>query len=155
MDIRHTKMLLVIAAMLGITGCGDSASQGAGGTAGTGGTGGSGSSCQTVATSPGTWDIFFTFADGDPLPLNGFAVSQSGCMVTMSLTDPQAGTVTITGPLSDTGVWTAMLAAPNFQYTANFSGTFSGGPPYTLLTIMSGSDSDGDTINGASGEITL
>jgi hypothetical protein len=108
-----------------------------------------------VATSPGTWDIFLEIANGDPIDLTGFAATQSGCMVTMSLNDPTAGTVTITGRLSDTGVWTAMLAAPRVPYTANFSGTFSGGPPYTMLTIMSGSDSDGDTITGGSGEITL
>jgi hypothetical protein len=152
MNIRHMKTLLLLAAIVGITGCGDSASQGTGGT---GGTGGSGSSCETVATSPGTWDIQLNFAAGDPLPLTGFTVVQSGCMVTMSLSDPAVGTVTIVGPLSDTGVWTAALSAPDAQYSANFSGTFSGGPPYTSISIMSGTDSDGDTITGGFGGITL
>lgn len=152
MHIRHMKTLLMLAAIVGITGCGDSTSQGAGGTAGTGG---SGSSCQMVATSPGTWDILLEFQDGDPLDVTGFMVTQSGCMVTMSLNDPQVGMVTIVGPLSDTGVWTATLSAPGAQYTANFSGTFNGGPPYTMITIMSGTDSDGDTITGGSGAITL
>jgi hypothetical protein len=151
MNIRHMKTLLLLATIVGITGCGDSASQGTGGT---GGTGGSGSSCETVATSPGTWDIQLEFAVGDPLPLTGFTVVQSGCMVTMSLSDPVAGTVTIVGPLSDTGVWTAALSAPGASYSANFSGTFSGSPPYTMITIMSGTDSDGDTITGGFGEIT-
>jgi hypothetical protein len=152
MNIRHMKTLLLLAAIVGITGCGDSASQGTGGT---GGTGGSGSSCETVATSPGTWDIQLNFADGEPIALTGFAVVQSVCMVTMSLSDPVAGTVTIEGPLSDTGVWTAALSVPDAQYSANFSGSFSGGPPYTTISIMSGTDSDGDTITGGFGAITL
>ena len=150
--------MLLLAAIVAITGCGDSSSPsagGTGGTAGTGGAGGSSSTCQTVATSPGTWDILLEFAGGDPLDVTGFTVSQNGCTVTMSLSDPQVGTVTIVGPLTDTGIWTATLSAPDGPYTANFSGTFSGGPPYTMITIMSGSDSDGDTITGGSGAITL
>ncbi len=148
MQIREMKMSGLLAAMVMIMGCGDSAT-------GTGGTGGNGASCQMVATSPGTWDITFQFAQGDPIELTGLAIAQNGCTVNLSASDPQAGSVTITGPLSNTGVWTAALSAPSFQYTANFSGTFSGGPPYTMIAITSGTDSDGDTITGGSGAITL
>jgi hypothetical protein len=154
MKNREMKKLVLLAAIVGITGCGSSTT-GTGGMTGTGGTGGSSANCQMVATSPGTWDITLNFAGGDPLEVTGLAVAQNGCTVTLSASDPQAGTITITGQLSNTGVWTAALTAPNFQYTANFSGTFSGGPPYTMLAIMSGSDSDGDTITGGFGEITL
>lgn len=148
MDYKRIGIGVLLTAILAISGCGDSTPA-----TGTGGT--PGGSCQMVATGPGTWDIFLTFESGDPIDLTGFGVSQSGCTVTMSLSDPQNGSVTITGPLSSAGVWTATLTAPNAQYTANFSGTFDGGPPYTALTITSGTDSDGDTITGASGEITL
>ncbi len=152
--------MLLLVAIVAITGCGDSSSPGAGGTggtggtAGTGGTGGSSSACQTVATSPGTWDFFLQIENGDPIDVTGFMASQNGCTVTMSLSDPDVGNVTIVGPLTATGMWTASVDAPDVQYTANFIGTFSGGPPYILLTVISGSDSDGDNIIGGSGEIT-
>lgn len=152
MDEKRIGMAVLLTAIVAINGCGESTT-GAGGSSGTGGT--PGSSCQMVATSPGTWDTFLTFEDGDPIDVTGFGVSQDGCTVTMSVSDAQNGTVTVTGPLSSTGVWTATLTAADGQYTANFSGTFSGGPPYTMLTITSGTDSDGDTITGSSGEITL
>lgn len=154
MKIREMKKLVLLGAIVGITGCGDSTA-GTGGMTGTGGGGGSGAGCQMVATSPGTWDITLAFADGDPIEITELAIAQNGCTVTMSASDPQAGTITITGPLSNTGVWTAALSAPDASYSANFSGTFGGGPPYTMITIMSGTDSDGDTITGASGAITL
>jgi hypothetical protein len=155
-NARNVKMLLLVA-IVAITGCDVSSSPsagGTGGTAGTGGTGGSSSACQTVATSPGTWDFLFQFESGDPINVTGFMASQNGCTVTMSLSDPERGTVTMVGPLTATGMWTASVSAPDIQYTANFTGTFSGGPPYILLTVISGSDSDGDTIIGGSGEIT-
>ena len=147
-----SSMFAVVSALMVLAACGDS-----GGTAGTGGSGGGGSSCEMVATSPGTWDITLEFAGGDPADVTGLTVAQSGCTVTMSLSDPM-GDLSITGPLSDTGIWTAMLSFTDTMggsYGANFSGTFSGGPPYTMITIMSGTDSEGDTITGGSGAITL
>jgi len=88
------------------------------------GTGGTRANCQVVATSPRIWDIALNFANGDPLDLTRLAIAQHGCTVTSSETD-----VTIAGPLSNTGVWTAALSAPRFQCTANFSGTFGGDSP--------------------------
>jgi len=118
---------------------------------------GNGADCQTVATSPGTWDITLNFANGAPHNFTGFAIVQNGCTVTMSVSDPTIGTVTITGPLSNAGVWTAALSwvAPGGQqYIANFTGTFGGGPPYTTISNISGTDSQGDNITSGSGEIT-
>lgn len=117
--------------------------------------GGNSTDCQLVATSPGTWDITLNFVGGDPKGYNSMSIVQSGCTVTMSRTEA-GGTVTITGPLSNTGVWTAALTETQgtSTYTANFTATFGAPPPYTTLIITSGTDSDGDTISGGSGAIT-
>jgi hypothetical protein len=116
--------------------------------------GGTSTDCQLVAKSPGTWDIILNFVNGDPTDVTGFGITQNNCTVTMSVSDQVLGTVTITGPLSNTGVWTAKYSAAGGAYTANFIGTFGGGTPYTTLTITSGTDSEGDTISGGSGIIT-
>jgi hypothetical protein len=77
MKNREMKKLVLLAAIVGITGCGSSTT-GTGGMTGTGGTGGSSANCQMVATSPGTWDITLNFAGGDPLEVTGLAVAQNG-----------------------------------------------------------------------------
>ena len=119
---------------------------------GNGGNGDNGADCQLVATSPGTWDIKLNFAEGDPIEINGMSIVQTGCTVTMSISGGGV-TITITGPLSNTGVWTAVYTAGS--YTINFTGTFGGGPPYTTIANISGTDSDDVTITSGSGEITL
>jgi len=141
-----------LAATLPLVGCGDSSTP-----SGSGGTGGSGANCQMVETSTanGTWDITLEFAAGDPLELTGLTAAQTGCTVTMTASE-QGCTLSATGPLASTGTWTPKLNinCPTGQYVANFVGTFSGGPPYDMLTITSGSDSDNDTISGGQGMIT-
>ncbi|MBK7631739.1 MAG: hypothetical protein IPJ23_13755 [Ignavibacteriales bacterium] len=114
--------------------------------------GGTSTDCQLVAKSPGTWDITLNFPNGDPYEFTGMSIVQTSCTVTMSKTE-QGQTITVTGPLSNTGVWTASLSLTG-GYTANFSCNFGGGPPYTTITNISGTDSEGDTISGGSGAIT-
>lgn len=157
----NTSKLVLIALLGGALmalGCGD-ASSGTGGTGGgTGGSAGSGGgSCEMVetSTSAGTWDITLEYQVGDPNELTEFVATQTGCTVTMSTSDPDCSTLSITGPLSSTGTWTADL---NFicstgTYTADFTADFTGGPPYNMLTVVSGMDSDGDTITGGQGAI--
>jgi len=142
-----------LAATLSLAGCGSSSTP-----SGSGGTGGSGANCQMVETSTanGTWDITFDFTAGDPLQLTGLTAAQSGCTVSMVASEADC-TLNATGPLSSTGTWTANLninCTTQGQYVADFTGTFSGGPPYDMLTITNGSDSEGDTISGGHGEIT-
>lgn len=160
--MNTSKLILValLGGVLGALGCGDSASgsSGTSGTGGSGGSGGSGSNCQMVetSTSAGTWDITLEYQVGDPFEMTGWTATQTGCTVTMSNSDPNCSTLSITGPLSSTGTWSADLDLNCIEgrYTANFTGTFSGGPPYDMLTITSGMDSDGDTITGGQGLIT-
>ncbi len=142
-----------LAATLPLVGCGDSSNP-----SGSGGTGGSGANCQMVETSTanGTWDITLEFVAGDPFELTGLTAAQSGCTVTMTASEADC-TLNATGPLSSTGTWAANMninCTTQGQYMADFSGTFSGGPPYNVLTITSGSDSQGDTISGGQGMIT-
>jgi len=155
---KLTPIALLGGALMAL-GCGESTSSsgGSGGTAGTGGSGGS-SSCQMVetSTSQGTWDITLEYQAGDPFESTGWTASQTGCNVTMSIDDPGCTTLSVTGPLSSAGTWTAQmsLVCTAGTYTANFTGDFSGGPPYNMLTVLSGTDSDGDTITGGQGVIT-
>jgi len=109
-----------------------------------------------TSTSTGTWDITLEYEGGDPFETTGWTAMQTGCTVTMSNDDPDCSTLSITGPLSSTGTWTAdlSLVCSEGTYTANFIANFSGGPPYDMLAIASGMDSDGDTITGGQGEIT-
>ena len=144
--------LITVFTFVLISGCSKEENPAGGGDGGGGG--GGGSDCQLVATSPGTWDITFNFAGGgDPIPLTGLAITQTGCTVTMS-TSEGGTTVTITGPLSNSGVWTAALTT-NTGYSAMFTGTFGGGPPYTTIGNITGTDSEGGTITSGSGAITL
>jgi hypothetical protein len=154
--MNHRALKPLIATFLGtillLVGCGETSNS-----SGSGGSGGTGNNCQMVetSTSAGTWDITLEFAMGDPLELTELTAAQTGCTVTMSASDADC-TLGITGPLSSAGVWNADLDinCTQGQYVADFTGTFSGGPPYDMLSITSGSDSDGDTISGGEGAIT-
>jgi hypothetical protein len=155
MNISKLASIALLGGALMALGCGESTTS-SGGTGGSGGSGGA--SCQMVetSTSEGTWDITLEYQVGDPFELNGWTATQTGCTVTMSMNDPDCTTLSITGPLSSTGTWTADLSliCSEGTYTANFTGDFSGGPPYDMLTVLSGTDSDGDTITGGQGVIT-